>query len=70
MTSASNIRLEDDQLENTRLIAARAQQLPLSLLAAKEEFRREAVNIAAIVENANPEDPRLLGMEADAHKVC
>lgn len=64
----SNAEMNDDQLEKTRLMAVEARQLPLSLLATKEEFREEAGNIASIVENANPEDPRMLGVEVEAHK--
>lgn len=56
-------------LEQSRVKATRALQLPLSLLSTKDEFRAELGQIAAIVENANPEDPRMLAVEVEAHKV-
>lgn len=62
--------LDDSALEQARITASRALQLPLSLLSTKDEFRAELGQIAAIVENANPEDPRMLAIEVEAHKVC
>lgn len=60
----------DERLERTRTDATRVLQLPLSVLAMREKFRENASQIASIVENSNPEDPRLLADELDAHKVC
>jgi len=68
-TMTSTSRMDDEGLERARLMASRALQLPLTLLATKDEFRTEAGQISAIVENANPEDPRMLGPEVEAHKV-
>jgi hypothetical protein len=65
----SNHVNDDESIEKARLLATRALQQPLSLLATKEYFRTEAQSIAEIAENANPEDPRMLGVEVEAHKV-
>ncbi|CAG8679735.1 4584_t:CDS:2, partial [Acaulospora colombiana] len=71
-TSMANLatleEINDEYLENARASATRALQAPLSLLTTKDEFRAEAGQIAAIVENANPEDPRMLAVEVEAHK--
>jgi hypothetical protein len=69
MIPASNHITDDEKLEKARLLTARALQQPLTLLATKEYFRAEAHSIAEIAENANPEDPRMLGVEVEAHKV-
>ena len=66
---ASNHITDDEKLEKARLLSARALQQPLTLLATKEYFRAEAHSIAGIAENANPEDPRMLEVEVEAHKV-
>jgi hypothetical protein len=66
---ATNTEISDEYLEKARTSATRALQAPLSLLTTKDEFRAEAGQIAAIVENANPEDPRMLSVEVEAHKV-
>ena len=65
----NSVGLDDDALEQARITATSALQLPLSLVSTKDEFRAELGQIAAIVENANPEDPRMLAIEVEAHKV-
>ncbi|PVF92787.1 hypothetical protein CPB86DRAFT_160897 [Serendipita vermifera] len=65
---AAHNDINDEYLEKARGSATRALQAPLSLLTTKDEFRAEAGQIAAIVENANPEDPRMLAVEVEAHK--
>ncbi|KAG8847730.1 hypothetical protein FRB91_011484 [Serendipita sp. 411] len=60
--------LEDEDIERIRVTATTAMQAPFSLLRTRDEFRVEADQIANIVENANPDDPRLLAVEVEAHK--
>ncbi|KAG8815621.1 hypothetical protein FRC17_000642, partial [Serendipita sp. 399] len=66
--SEVNLPLEDEEIERIHATATRAMQTPFSLLRTRDEFRVEADQIANIVENANPEDPRLLAVEVEAHK--
>ncbi|CCA67318.1 hypothetical protein PIIN_01149 [Serendipita indica DSM 11827] len=61
-------QIEDSSVERMRALATRALQTPFSLSHTKEEFREEAGQISNIVENANPEDPRMLAIEVEAHK--